>query len=357
VRPKRRDRSAGNVLRGSFRFALHFQLLLDFRMRSLDQFPHEICEHVAIAHNFRGRDGWAIRQSCVLRNEDRTMLCVYNRIDIEGLCESLHDCPAKWSAMISLYIDESGTHKKSHVIVAGFLGKKRHWSKFDPVWNAGLGNRPFLHINGMPFKYETERVWLEALAPIPYECGLKAGYGGVNVADYEDLVKGTVAEVYAHSVSLALVPLILDLVAKIPGDERFEFNFEDSPLNFYIGKMMGMIAGYRGLRRHDGKSRIAGWAFRPKHESSLFQPADYIANHLYNKQMNPESRRALWTAPICRDRELIGGLFRRDSIRSVFAHITSEEHTKNIPNELIKAYKKEIRQGTKPDPWRNLCSR
>jgi hypothetical protein len=182
--------------------------------------------------------------------------------------------------MITLFLDESGTHTKNHVVVAGFAGKKRHWQKFADERTTGLGDRPFL--------------------------------------------------------------------------QRFEFNFEDSPLNFYTDKMMQMMSCFRGLKRHDGNSQIARWAFIAKDQSSLFQPADYLANHIYNKMTNPESRRTLWTAPICKEQKLIGAAFPRDTARRLFAYLQSDEYTKNVSRKYIKEYRKGVRERSIPDPWKNL---
>ena len=78
--------------------------------------------------------------------------------------------------------------------MAGFAGKKRAWGKLEDEWKAALGKRPFLHLNKMKFRSVRDKDLLEELAPIPYDCRLKAVYGSVNVSDYEDLIQGTVAE-------------------------------------------------------------------------------------------------------------------------------------------------------------------
>ncbi len=282
-------------------------------------------------------------------------MCVPSQFsDTDGLCESPHDCPAKWCAMITLYLDESGTHDKHHVVVAGFAGKKRHWAHFSAEWPKGLGSRQRLHLSTMPLKSRKEKERLETIAPIPYESKLRAVFGAVNVSDYFDLVKGTVAEVHAQGACLALAPIVDALKTEIPGDERFEFQFEASPLDFYIDKMMKLLTGYPGMKRYDGKSRIARWAFIPKEDCSLFEPADYLANHIYHKKLDPNSRRAQWTEAIVRGREIIGSTMSKETARALFAHLKRDEFEKNISHEVIKKYRKGIRAGTQPDPWRNL---
>jgi hypothetical protein len=118
--------------------------------------------------------------------------------------------------------------------------------------------------------------------------------------------------------------------------------------------MMEMLSGYPATRRADGKCRVARWSFVPKEDSILFQPADYLANHLYNSKLDPNSRRAQWTEPIVRDRKVIGSTMSRDTARRLFSHLKGHGFTKNIPREAIKAYKKGVRFGTEPDPWRSL---
>lgn len=252
--------------------------------------------------------------------------------------------------MITLYLDESGTHDKHHVVVAGFAGKKRQWAHFSAEWPKGLGERPWLHLRTMPLKSHKEKAWLEALAPIPYESKLKAVFGAVDVSDYFDLVQGTVAEVHAQGACLALAPIVDGLLTAIPGDERFEFQFEASPLEFYIGKMMEILTRYPGMKRYDGKSRIARWGFAPKEESILFQPADYLANHIYHKKLDPNSRRAQWTEAIVRGREIIGSTMSRETARRLFSHLQRSEFHKDIPREIIKAYRKGFVRAHSPIP-------
>jgi hypothetical protein len=206
----------------------------------------------------------------------------------------------------------------------------------------------------MPLRSRKEKEWLETSAPIPYESKLRAVFGAVDVSDYFDLVQGTVAEVHSQSACLALAPIVDGLKTAIPGDERFEFQFEASPLDFYVDKMMNILARYPGMKRYDGKSRIARWVFIPKEDSMLFEPADYLANHIYHKKLDPTSRRAQWTEPIVRDREILGSMMSRETARRLFSHLKRDEFHKNIPRETIKAYRKGIRSGTQPDPCRNL---
>jgi len=252
--------------------------------------------------------------------------------------------------MITLYLDESGTHSERYTVVAGFAGKKRPWTKFEPVWKEGLGDRPFLHLRKMPLTTQREKEWLETLGPLPYNCKLKPIYGAVNPGDFRDLISGTVGEAYGHSYCLCMVQIVAAL-KDIPGDERFEFVFEASPLDFYIDKQMQMMAKFRVLQRQDGRSRLAKWSFVPKDSCSLFQPADYLANHLYNREIDPTSKRSIWTEPIARDRKLLGSQMSRDRVRLLFQHLSGPGYTKGIPREEIKRYRAAVRSGEEPDPW------
>lgn len=256
--------------------------------------------------------------------------------------------------MITLYLDESGTHGDRYAVVAGFAGKKRPWAKFESAWKIGLGKRPFLHLSKMPMTSPKERAWLETLGPLPYECKLKAVYGAVKPSDYRDLIVGTVGEAYGHSHSLCLTQLVDALINGIPGDERFEFIFEASPLDFYIDKHMQMMAEYRGLRRHDGRSRLAKWSFVPKESCLFFQVSDYLANHLYNREIDPASTRSIWTEPIVRGRQLLGSPMSRERARKLFQHLSEPGYTKGIPREEIKKYRAAVRSGAEPDPWDKL---
>ena len=253
--------------------------------------------------------------------------------------------------MISVYLDESGTHSPDYTVLAGFAGKRRTWEKVVPAWKSGLGERPFLHVSSMPLIRESEREWLKRLAIIPYRHRLVPVYGAVCANDYMDMVKGTVAEVHSHGVCICIAPIVNALIEWIPSDERIEFIFETSPLDFYIERMMMMIAKFPGIRRQDGKSIISKWSFVPKGETCLLEPSDYLANHLYNREIDPTSTRTLWTSPIAEGRTLLGGKMARDRVRNLFTHLARPEFSKDIPRTAIKRYRKGIRNGSQPDPW------
>lgn len=256
--------------------------------------------------------------------------------------------------MITLYLDESGTHSDRYTVVAGFAGKKRPWTNFEAAWKKGLGSRPFLHVSNMSLTSPRDKEWLELLGAIPYDCKLIPIYGAVKPSDYRDLIVGTVAEAYGHSYSMCLLQIFEALVHQIPGDERFEFVFEASPLDFYIDKQMQMTAIMRAFQRPDGRSRIARWSFVPKSQCSLFQPGDYLANHLYNRELAPESDRARWTEPIARGRKLLGSPMSRERARMLFQHVSGPGFTKCIPREEIKKYRAAVRSGNERDPFAEL---
>jgi hypothetical protein len=47
--------------------------------------------------------------------------------ELDGLFESPHDDPPKWVLMLTIYIDETLDKKSGLCIVAGYLGKRKHW--------------------------------------------------------------------------------------------------------------------------------------------------------------------------------------------------------------------------------------
>jgi hypothetical protein len=53
--------------------------------------------------------------------------CLYAQasLEIEDLCVSPIDFPAKWAAMIFGYFDESGENGDGFVVVAGFVGGRK----------------------------------------------------------------------------------------------------------------------------------------------------------------------------------------------------------------------------------------
>jgi hypothetical protein len=187
---------------------------------------------------------------------------------------------------------------------------------------------------------------LETLCLIPASCGLKSLVGSVNVADYADLVKNTVAEIHSHGYSLALVPLVHWAISKIPANERLKLIFEEqTALGFYRDKMLSTLASLIPDIPGKRHSKFAGWTTLTKSETHMFEPADILCYHLTSSVKDSKSNRAKWTAGILGNP--IGEHYNMEKSRRIFSYL----HTyTRFPKQELKELRKQIRLGTF-DPW------
>jgi hypothetical protein len=280
--------------------------------------------------------------------------------ETEGICESPHDDPAKWAAMLTGYFDECGQEKRGLVVVAGFLGSRGAWDKLAIEWPKGFegSQRKSLHTAALRFERDSERRLLERLGPIPEQCGLVRISGSVNVNDYYHLVEGTVAELHGHGLSLAMIPLVKAILHSIPDHERFELIFEEqSALGFYRDKMLEMIANtmpphphYQNMASRGRKVQMAKWSSVPKDSTFLTEPADYLCYHLAHKAEDPNSIRTQWTEPIMSNGKISIQHLTQQGAVNLFAYAPGMTPH---PRENLQDFKRIVRSGTY-DPWKEL---
>lgn len=259
--------------------------------------------------------------------------------------------------MLSVYLDECGQETKGLVIVSGFVGDEDAWRGCSRLWREGFrGNqRKSLHVSELKFKFQSERKLLARLGPIPEECGLKRVSGSVNVADYYDLVKGTVAELHAHGYSLALAPLQLAIEAAIPKDECYELIFEEqTALGFYRDKMLGLLVNissrHPAVKSGEKKVQLVSWKTMTKRQTCLFEPADYLCYHIAHQAADPGSVRSDWTRPIMGNGDISIRHLTREFARHLFSiapSLTPQDTTE------LEEFKRQIRRG-EYDPWEEL---
>jgi hypothetical protein len=285
--------------------------------------------------------------------------------ETEGLCESPHDDPPKWAGMVTAYLDETGLHQRGLVVVSGFLGRRTSWDKLAEEWPKGFegsSQRKSLHVKDLKFKYESERLLLEKLGPIPEQCGLVRVSGSVDESDYMDLAKGTVSEIHAHGYALAMGPLIMAIEAAIPDNERYELIFEkQDALGFYRDRMLEMIRSimpsHPHYRSHPGRPRkvqLAHWRDSMPGETFLTEPADYLCSHLYkNSTQPPDSVEVAWTKPIMGNGKITIRHFTREAVRNLFL---PSGFLSNQDQQELRDFKKTIREGSY-DPWKELIEK
>jgi Protein of unknown function (DUF3800) len=231
--------------------------------------------------------------------------------------------------MFTAYLDESGHESGQHVIVAGFLGNDDQWDNFTTAWATGLGKRSGLHMSELRWQSKQNhriKALLETLGDIPYQFGLLPVFGGVNVADYSDLLSGTLIKKMYKGYLVTLLPLIAASIIPLKGDERVKLVFEEQTHYAWGAQMWGMAFRiFEQFKTPDGLPRLAGIEFIPKKSSSLTQPADYLAYAILQQHRDATSLKAKWTRPILEGRYAIGKFMTRNEIRPVIAKLMSDE--------------------------------
>ena len=261
--------------------------------------------------------------------------------------------------MLSAYLDECGQESKGLVIVAGFIGDKDAWEKCALAWREGFNGsqRKALHLADLKFKRQSEKRLLERLGPIPEQCGLKRISGSVNVADYYDMVEGTVAELHAHGYCLSLVPLVLAIRDAIPEEERYELIFEEqTALGFYRDKLLTfmshILANDPAVKSGAKKNQLVSWKTMTKGQTRLFEPADYLCYHLAHNSREPDSIRTNWTKPIMGSGAICVRHLTGEACREIFSIAPS---LRPQDQEELDYFKQYIRQGNY-DPWEELLA-
>jgi hypothetical protein len=257
--------------------------------------------------------------------------------------------------MLTAYLDESGQEKPGFVTVSGFIGKEDQWKQLANEWPKGFegSQRKSLHIKTFKFRHESERRLLANLGPIPRACGLRRIAGSVDVRDYHDLVKGTVAEVHAQGYALAMWPLIQAIEDAVPTTESYKLVFEEQQaLGFYRNKWLEFISFSlshppRGAKNVRKRPKLIGWETIVKGQSFLCEPADYLCYHLAHKAEDPKSVRTEWTAPIMEGDSIWKRHLARDKARWFFSDVP--KIGRENPDTLAN-WKKELRLGNL-DPW------
>jgi len=229
-------------------------------------------------------------------------MCAQNQ-ELDGMCNSPHDFPAKWAAMIFGYFDESGEVGDGYYVVAGFIGRRRDWKKFIPLWKEALGDRSSLHMAELRLGSNSAQRRcgdvLKALGEVPRTVGLKAFSGSVRTSDFSQRTNGTIAEIIMKGYPLALCGMLEAVMqSNIPRHDRIEFTFEEQ---VEFAKVRAQAFSYwrtiPEYKSHHGRSRIAKDASIEK-GSVLLEPADYLSYALLQKLIDPQSQKALLTSPI-----------------------------------------------------------
>jgi hypothetical protein len=233
-----------------------------------------------------------------------------------------HDNPPRWLLMLTAYLDESWETVKTHFIVAGFLGSDEQWMAFAPEWRSAVGSDGF-HTKNLNFESERTRKKLINLAEIPYKHGLRPLVGAVKIADYSELLANDLERRMMNGYSVALYPLVLGCYKEIPSTERVKWVFEEQRV--YEVTAREVLAS---MIPRVGASRISGVEFLSKGQTSLTQPADFLAYATLQRLLDASSNKAIWTRPILGNGNHIGMVMERGAIRSIMNKMLPEIRSK-----------------------------
>jgi len=218
--------------------------------------------------------------------------------ELDGLFESPEDDPPKWVCMLKLYLDESLDDETGMYYVAGYLGNKKQWKNYVDVWRKELNPRKAIHIADLRLgsKRARDRYGdiLSRLGRIPAQCGLRAFAGSICRKDYEDKVSGTVLEVIMEGYVLSILSLMDELVLHL-NNERVEVFFEEQVIHAAL-RERAMLVWRKNHKTVSGWSVLARWGTIPK--GTLTEAADYLCYALHHFHSDPNSQKALLTAPI-----------------------------------------------------------
>jgi hypothetical protein len=207
--------------------------------------------------------------------------------------------------MIFGYFDESGETGDGHFVVAGFVGRRKDWKNFLPLWKEAKGDHGPLHLKdmrlGSPLAPKRHGKLLERLGAIPHKSNLLPFAGSVRTSDYAAQVKGTVAELTMAGYNVALVSLINAVLEskQIPRRDRIEFIFEDqiefSQLRTQNFNKFRKLDRYKS---HHGLSRIARDSSQAK--DIVLEASDYLSYAVLQQLVDPESQKSKLTEHILR---------------------------------------------------------
>ena len=253
---------------------------------------------------------------------------------VREIFETPHDCCPKWGLMLTAYLDETGHEGKEVVILSGFLGTAEQWEKCEANWQSELSKRQRKHLHMAELRWwkpERLRPLLAALGPIPHAAGLQAVYSAVKIADYADLVDGTVMQKLWKGYYITLLG-VSDVIAKhIPPEETFKLVLEAQ--DTYETGAQQIYLGARENRTPDGRRKWVSLEFIEKNDSVLAEPAYYLAYAQLQHYRDPKSVKSELCAPILRMQR--SGLARN--------HLDQRDNLRLFVKGMIERYPKLMR--------------
>jgi len=234
---------------------------------------------------------------------------------VNGLCESPHDHPPKWAAMLTAYFDESFQAGDGYVVVAGFLGSRDHWTQCAGEWRKALGAKRSLHMKNLRWsKPSRHKELLERLGAVPHACGLQPLFAAVRLSDYE--IAEDVPKPFRNGYYVAMAAIVMGLLGTLPKGERVELIFEQQRQHAAVREAALELISEQPWYRVKRRKLLAKWGSAPK--STLLEPSDYLAYAIMQTLVDKYSVKAQLCSPILKEgRKRIGGKLGPEQVAKI----------------------------------------
>jgi hypothetical protein len=232
----------------------------------------------------------------------------------------------RWALMLTAYLDESWHDSRDFALIAGFVGNAEQWQRCETDWKTALGRRRHLHMKELQWSKEARVGRLLArLGSVPHDAGLTAVFAVVRVADYEDLVDGTLMQKLMKGYHVCVLGIVNLLQQQVPRDETFKLVFENQ--DEYANAVIQIHKGSQE-QTPDGRKKWASVEFVQKNDTVLTEPADFLAYALLQQARDHESKRTQLCSSILQNPRPAWGRDHRQSkeVLRNFIKQTMEKH-------------------------------
>ena len=227
-------------------------------------------------------------------------------------CYGFRGNPARLRiAMLTAYLDESGTHeRKGLCVVAGYIGNDAQWSAFAADWIPAL-QRPHrnLHMRNFKWKHPKAAEILTRLGPIPDRYNLQRVIGGLWMSDYRAIVEGKLRKKFTTPFMWSAQLCIAVTMNHISKDDEILFVFDRNE---------GSESAFEILRNHvfaTNEPRIKDIVLMSQKQTVCLDPADFLAFQVREFKTFGNSYKAKLGMSILGDGNVIGHIYTADELR------------------------------------------
>ncbi|MDI1262574.1 MAG: DUF3800 domain-containing protein [bacterium] len=197
--------------------------------------------------------------------------------------------------MAVFYLDDSGTHAGSKIVVfGGLIGEQAQWEEFEPRWKAKLANplpgKPPLKRFHMAHcqwgweefesysKGERDRL-IHDFRQIILDCGVHGVSAAISKSDYDELITGRLLEAHGAADDMAFASAISALDIGGRRQEGVSLICDDTGKS--TERYGRVYDRYQAMHTKYGSRPLEGLAFRSMEKVIPLQGADMIAWETY----------------------------------------------------------------------------